>query len=101
MMPKLDIYVSHRLSQEEALRRIKHLLGDVKAKFADKITNLHEEWSGNGGEFSFSAMGFHVSGTLTVSPSAVRLTCDLPLAALLFKTKIEAAIMERARELLA
>jgi hypothetical protein len=100
-MPKLDMTVPHRLSQDKALRRIQGLLGEVKTQFADKISNLHEEWNGSSGNFSFSAMGFSVSGTLAVRPSEVELSGDLPLAAAFLKGKIEATIRERAETLLA
>jgi hypothetical protein len=93
--------VSHRLSQDEALKRIQSLFGEVKTQFADKISNLHEEWNGSSGNFSFSAMGFSVSRTLAVRPSEVELLGDLPLAAAFFKGKIEATIRERAEALLA
>ena len=65
-MAKLNIVISHRLTEDEAVRRIKKLLGEVKTQFADKISNLCEEWDGNAGVFSFSAVGFFVSGTLIV-----------------------------------
>ena len=100
-MARLDMVVSHHLTQDEALGRIKTLLGQVKNQFADTISNLREDWNGNTGKFSFSAMGFSVSGTLTVKPSRVELSADLPLAAMFFKEKIESTIRERAEILLA
>ena len=100
-MAKLNMAVSHRLTQDEALRRVKTLLGEVKTQFADKISDLHEEWNGNTGKFSFSAMGFSVSGTLTVNPSGVELSGNLPFAASFFKGKIEFTLRERAETLLA
>lgn len=100
-MPKLNMSVPHRLPQDEALNRIKRLLGQVKQQYADKISDLREDWEDNIGTFSFSAMGFSVLGTLNVTPSAVELTGNLPFAAGLFKGKIEQTIRERAAELLA
>ena len=100
-MPKLNMAVSHRLTQDEAVFRIKALLGEVKKEHADKISNLREEWNGNTGTFSFSAMGFSVSGTLIVKPSEVELSGSLPFAASFFKGKIESTLRERAETLLA
>jgi hypothetical protein len=99
-MPTLSMTVPHSLAQDEALTRIKTLLDDVKTRHADKITDLREDWNGYIGTFAFSAMGFHVSGTLTVKPSQVEITGNLPFAATLFKSRIETAIRERAEELL-
>ena len=100
-MPKLNMTITHHLTQDEALKRIKTLLGEVKNQFADKISELNEKWNGNTGNFSFSAMGFSVSGTLIVSPSEVKLSGNLPFAANFFKGKIESTIRERAEILLA
>ncbi|MFY9457339.1 MAG: polyhydroxyalkanoic acid system family protein [Candidatus Spechtbacterales bacterium] len=100
-MPKLNMTVTHKLSQDEALARIKSLLGEVKTEFGDKVSNLKEDWSGNRGTFSFSAMGFRVSGTLTVHESKVDLAGNLPFAAIPIKGKVEATIRERAEKLLA
>ncbi len=87
--------VPHKLPQDEALRRIKTLLG------GEKISNLHEQWDGNTGTFSFSTMGFSVSGTLKVKSSKVELSANLPFAATFFKGKIESTIRERAESILA
>jgi hypothetical protein len=99
-MPKLNMIVSHSLSQDEAVQRIKNLLNDVKTQFADKISDLNEEWEGNIGKFNFSAMGFPVSGTLTVKMSQVDISANLPFAAMFFKGKIESTIKNRAETLL-
>ncbi len=100
-MAKLNMVVSHRFTQEEAVKRIKTLLGEVKNQFADRISDLREEWDGNAGKFSFSAMGFPVSRTLIVKPSKVELSGSLPFASTFFKGKIESMIRERAETLLA
>ena len=99
-MPKLNMVVPHGLTQDEAVRRIKNLLDDMKTQFADKVSDLHEEWDGNIGKFNFSAMGFPVSGTLTVKTSQVEISGNLPFAAMFFKGKIESTIRDRAETLL-
>lgn len=100
-MPKLNMAFSHQLPQEEALRRIKNFLGELKKQYANLIGNLREEWSGNTGSFSFSAMGFPVSGILTVEQNEVQFFGNLPLSAVFFKRKIESTIREKATALLA
>ncbi len=99
-MSRLKMSVPHELSQDEALRRIKNLLEEVKTQFSDKISNLYEQWDGYEGNFGFSAMGFSVSGTLTVEDDEVEISGNLPLAAMFFKGKIESTIRERAEALL-
>src|ERR1700756_2275277 len=99
-MPTLEMTIPHNLPQEEALKRIKNLLSETKREHGDKIQNLEETWSGNEGNFSFKAMGYDISGTLTVKPSSVELHGKIPFAVSLFKGKITKAINEKAKELL-
>jgi hypothetical protein len=99
-MPSIEMSIPHKLSQDEAKRRIQDLLPKMKSDFADQIKDLHEEWTGNTGKFSFTVMGFAVSGTLHVNESSVDLDGDLPFAAMFFKSKIKSAIQEKAQEIL-
>jgi hypothetical protein len=101
VMPKFNMTVPHRLTRDEAVKRVKSLLNGVKTRYADQIADLREEWDGDVGKFRFSAMGFPVSGTLTVKPSQVEISGDLPFAAMLFKGKIESTIKDHAEKLLA
>jgi hypothetical protein len=100
-MPKLNMNIPHQLTQDEALKRIQSHFGEMKNDFGDKISNLQEEWKEYTGTFSFSFMGFSVSGTMSVNPSEVKLSGSLPLAATLLKGKLESTIRERAKTLLA
>ncbi len=100
-MPKMKVSVPHSLDPDEATRRIKNLVGDVKKQFADKVTDLREDWNGNNGQFAFKAMGFEIAGIVHVDSKEVRIESDLPFAASMFKGRIESAIQEKARELLA
>jgi hypothetical protein len=99
-MAKLNMKFLHQLSQEDALKRSRGLLDEVKNQFANQISNLSEKWEKNTCQFSFSVKGFSVSGTLTVKPSEVELFGDLPWAATFFRGKIESTIRERAETLL-
>ena len=100
-MATLEMNIPHQLPREEALSRIKNLLSETKKDHGDKIADLTEEWNGNTGVFSFRAKGFDISGTLTVTDSAVELRGKIPFAVSLFKGKITSAINEKASELLA
>ncbi len=97
---KLNITLPHALSQDEALRRIKKVVGEIQSEFGDRVHNVKEEWKENVGSFSFSAMGFSVSGRIVVGASEVKLSGTLPFGAFLFKEKIEAKIKEKSRRVL-
>lgn len=100
-MPSLNIVVPHALGQAEAASRLKSLLEKVKEKYGAQISNLEESWGDNSGDFSFSAMGFKTSGKINVDPGEVRIDGHLPLAAALFKGRIEEAIREQIVKTLA
>jgi len=100
-MAKLDITIPHALPQEEALTRIQGLLKKLQQEQKETITNVSENWNGNEGEFSFSAKGFELSGTLRVEEKAVIVNGQLPFALSFFKGMISQAIKEKAGELLA
>ena len=99
-MPNIEMNIPHKLSQEEALLRIQSLLQKVKAKFANAIRDLKEEWNGNIGSFSFTVKGYEVSGILTVKPSSVELDGKIPFAAAFFKGKIKSVIATEAEKIL-
>ncbi|MDQ3014923.1 MAG: polyhydroxyalkanoic acid system family protein [bacterium] len=99
-MAKINIIIPHKLTQDEALKRVKKLLKEVKAEHEDKISDLKESWKGNKGTFSFSAMKYDISGTLEVTEKCAELDGDIPWPLGLFKGKIEKMIRERAEKLL-
>jgi len=88
-MPSLTVNVSHQLSQDEALRRIQAAVAQAKVQYADKINDLRDSWNGYVGDFEVSGKGQKASGTVAVNQSDVSVQIRLPLAALLFKSKIE------------
>jgi len=100
-MPTFKIAVPHALHPDEAVRRIKNLVTNIKVQFADKVTDVTEEWTGANGEFGFKVMGFEISGTVQVDVREVQIQSSLPFAATPFKGRIEAVILEKARQLLA
>ncbi len=99
-MPKMSMTIPHQLGEQEALSRIQGMLRDVKEQYGDRITDLHEQWSGNSGDFSFKAMGFALAGKIEARESEVAINGQLPWAAKPFQGTIEATIRERAERLL-
>jgi Putative polyhydroxyalkanoic acid system protein (PHA_gran_rgn). len=100
-MSSIAIQIPHQLPKEEAKQRIQKLLSNLKEEQKDTITQVKEEWVEDKGTFSFTAMGFDVSGTLQVNPDHVAITGDLPFVLSFFKDKISGIIEEKATALLA
>lgn len=99
-MPNIEMSIPHSLGQDEALDRIRKLIGNVEERFSGQLKDVQQEWNGNEGSFSFSVMSMPVSGKLTVNNGDVALDGKLPLAASLFQGKIKEVILEEAKKVL-
>ena len=99
-MASLKFEIPHQLSQEEALTRIKKLLGNLKRDQQDKISNVKEQWNNETGNFEFTAMGFDLSGVINVNADSISIDAKVPLAVTPFKGAIKQVIEKKARELL-
>jgi hypothetical protein len=100
-MPDLIVSVSHRLSQDEALRRIQAAVAQAKSQHSDKITDLQEVWNGYDGAFEISAQNQQVSATVAVNPSDVTVQTTLPFLAMVFKPMIETSMRNELMRILA
>lgn len=91
-MPAFNTEVPNPLSKDQAVSQLKGLLEKVRARYQDQVTDLQESWNGDDLDFSFKAYGFTIKGVVTVAEEIVRVTGDLPFAALMFRGKIEESI---------
>jgi hypothetical protein len=99
-MPKSTVHVDHSLGKDEALQRLHGMMGQVKENYGNQISDLQENWTDNGGNFSFKAMGFKIGGDLLVTDTGVDIDVEIPWAAKMFQSTIETTIRERAERLL-
>ena len=100
-MPRIHVSVSHQLTQADALERVKKAITEAKKQNPDKVRELNERWEGSVGNFSGTAMGHQVAASVAVNSEEVTVDGKLPLLATPFKGKIEAAIQDMLRRLLA
>jgi hypothetical protein len=100
-MPNLSLTVSHQLDQQQAIERLKGFLDKVKQRYQDQVSNLEENWNDNQLQFGFTTYGFNVKGNLDVQADAVVIDGQIPLAAMMFKGKIEQTIRDELTRLLA
>jgi len=100
-MPSIQVTVHHKLTEHEAMERIKNLVTQLKHEHGNKVSNMNEEWHARSGKFSFTFHGFALSGMVELHPGTVEIHGKLPLAVSLFRGKIKEVIKEKASELLA
>lgn len=99
-MASLKMNIPHQLSKEEALSRIKNLLGKLKQEQKDKISNVTENWKEDTGNFRFTTYGYDLSGVIKVQSSGIDIDANIPFAVALFKGTIKEIIDKKTRELL-
>ena len=100
-MPSIQITIHHKLTEHEAMARIKHLVTKLEHEHGDKVSDIQEEWHARSGKFSFSFHGMNFAGTMNLHPGTVEIHGKIPLAVALFRGKIKKVIKEKADELLA
>ncbi|HEX3997826.1 MAG TPA: polyhydroxyalkanoic acid system family protein [Pirellulales bacterium] len=99
-MPSVQLTIPHHLSQEEALERLKGLLAKVKARYQNQVSDLEETWTDNVVQFGFKTYGFTIAGSMRVEPSEVRFDAKVPMAAMMFKGKIEQTLRDEITRVL-
>jgi hypothetical protein len=100
-MRSIQVTVHHKLSEHEALSRIKHLLTKLKHDHKDKVSNINQEWHARHGKFNFTVLGFDISGTVDLHPGSIEIHGKVPLAISIFRGKIKEVLKEKGKELLA
>jgi hypothetical protein len=78
MSKPLVVSIPHRLGKDEAIRRLKSGLAEIRAKYSQLFAISEETWEGDRLQFRISAVGQAVSGTIDVAEDSVRLEIFLP-----------------------
>jgi hypothetical protein len=99
-MVPLNVSVTHCLGQPAAIDRVQQLLDRLQREYAGQISDVRGQWDDNQLKFGFSVSGLPIDCKLTVQESDVSVSSDLPLAAALFRGKIESWIRDELRGLL-
>lgn len=96
----ITISIPHKLTQEEARRRIQSGIADARKQFVGKMTQVEDHWTENHLEFKFAALGQPITGRLDVLPSSINVSVDLPWLLAMLADKIKPDIEQRGRKLL-
>jgi hypothetical protein len=91
-MPRFTTQVEHPLDQQTAVDRLKGLLGGLQSKYKDVASDVQGTWTSNVLEFSLKVMGFSITGKVTVLDRLATVEGNIPLAAVMFRGRIEESI---------
>jgi hypothetical protein len=78
MSKPLTVSIPHRLGKDEAVRRLKSGLADVRSNYSHLFNVQDETWTGDQLAFRISALAQTVSGTIDVADDHVTLQVVLP-----------------------
>ena len=96
----MNIKIEHRLSRDEAKRRLEGLIQTLKTEYGDQIRDLSEQWTGYANKISGSAKGYSVSGTIEIEELAVIIDLKIPLFLQVFGKKIRSLIDQQVKNAL-
>ena len=96
----ITLTIPHRLTQDEARRRLQTGITDLKAKHAGSFAQVAESWNGNQMSFRLSAMGQAITGRVDVQSDKVKLDIDLPWLLAAFAEKLRPRIEQEGRRML-
>lgn len=97
----MHIQVPHKLSQQQAVDRLKLALEQTKTnpQVQGQLEIEKEEWEGNKLNFAFTAQKQHISGTLVVEEKEYIVDAKLPLMLRMFEGRIEKMIGEQVSKM--
>ena len=93
-MPSFKTQVPHPLGREEATRRLKGFLDQVREEYESQVSELKETWTDSTLDFAMTTYGFKIEGQLVIDEEVVAIRGTLPLAAVAFRGKIEKSIQQ-------
>ena len=78
MSKPLLVSIPHQLGKDEAVRRLKGGMAQLKERTDGKIAAAEDSWTENRADFRLSVLGQTASGNLEVLDDSVRLEVQLP-----------------------
>jgi hypothetical protein len=75
--PLVSVTLPHRLSRDEALRRVKAGLDRVRAQYPAQLKVGEEKWEGARLTYRVAVLGQTVTGTIEVRDSEVKVEAQL------------------------
>ena len=94
------VSIPHKLGKDEAVRRLKAGLGNIRSEYGNIFQVNEEIWSGDRLAFQVTALKQRVSGSIDVAEDHVRLEVLLPWLLAGLAHGIQATIRARAGRML-
>ena len=96
----IKIAIPHRLSREEASRRLQTGFSDFKKQYASNLAQMDDRWTGDHMDFKASAFGQSITGRIDVRDTTVDVEVDLPWLFAVLAEKITGQVQQAGQKLL-
>ena len=94
------VTIPHRLSRQEAVKRLKAGFSNVRSSFGQGFIVVKDEWAGDHLDFRASLLGQTTTGSVDVADDHVRLEVQLPWVLALLAEKAKALVQREGRLML-
>lgn len=96
----LKVSLPHRLSRQEAVRRLQNGFAGFRQQYGHQIAQLDDTWSGDHLDFRATAFGQSLTGRLDVRDNTVDIEIDLPWLFAVLAEKIKGQVVQAGTKLL-
>ena len=100
MSRPIVVTIPHRLSRQEAVKRLKAGFSNVRTSFGQGFVVVKDEWAGDHLDFRASLLGQTTTGSVDVADDHVRLEVQLPWVLALLAEKAKALVQREGRLML-
>jgi len=100
-VPNFKVVVNHAMQRDLVVGRLRDFSEQIRSNAPLVLSEIREVWDETGNlEFSFSAKGLQISGSMTTTHSDVTVDGKLPWVALPLKSSLESQIAFQIRQAL-
>ncbi len=96
----VSVDVKHGLGAEEAKRRVKAGIEEMKAKYGEQLSFAQVEWNDMHADLVISAMGHSLKGAFDFLPDCVRVSLELPWILAIVAEKAKSLIAHKTEDML-
>ena len=97
-MPTVSVAVPHHGDPDEVATKVRDMLEETVKEFQGQ--NFAADWSGRSATLKFTSLGFPITAAINVDETQVAIDIDLPMAAMMFKGRVEEVLKKNLTALL-
>ena len=100
MAKGITVSIAHELTPSEVKQRLVDAIADARTKHGDLLRDARETWRGDQMDFTASAMGQTITGSVRIEQTHVHVTVMLPMLLAMFAAKLKPRIEAEGQRLL-